>query len=126
MRWNRYTKIAVLFLLISSHAILAQTETKPQETSKIETKLEGMLGFSAGKNAIAINVGGPSLKYKFSKTFKLGIGAFPSLLLLHKKVAPRLAFSPVVEYKKWLFLTPYYGYDANNDMIWTFGLGYKF
>lgn len=85
-----------------------------------------MIGLSAGDAIVALNVGGPSLKYKFAKDFKIGIGAFPSLILMDDKVYPRLAFSPIIEHKHWLFITPYYGYDTNDRMLWTSGLGYKF
>jgi hypothetical protein len=66
------------------------------------------------------------LKYKISNNYKIGIGAFPSLILIENKVLPRLAFSPIIEQKKWLFIAPYYGYDSKDNMLWTFGVGYKF
>jgi hypothetical protein len=32
----------------------------------------------------------------------------------------------LIEYKKWMLIAPYYGYDSNNKMLWTFGIGYRF
>lgn len=92
----------------------------------VEAGFDGMLGLSYGTDTMALNVGGPSLKYKFNKNFKVGIGAFPSLIHMDDKVQPRLAFSPIVEYKRWMLITPYYGYNSEDKMIWTFGVGYKF
>jgi len=124
--------IPMLFL---STFIFAQNQNSTPENpvSTIETKsekqinlsLEGMIGISVGDGIIGINVGGPSLKLKI-KDFKIGVGAFPSLIIIDDKAAPRLAVSPIVEYKKWMLITPYYGYDSKDKMLWTFGIGYKF
>ena len=124
--------IPMLFL---STFIFAQNQNSTPENpvSTIETKsekqinlsLEGMIGISVGNGIIGINVGGPSLKLKI-KDFKIGVGAFPSLIIIDDKAAPRLAVSPIVEYKKWMLITPYYGYDSKDKMLWTFGIGYKF
>lgn len=92
----------------------------------MEAGFEGMIGLSASDRILALNVGGPSLKYKLSASYKIGIGAFPSLILFEDKVLPRLAFSPIIEHKKWLLIVPYYGYDTKDRMLWTVGLGYKF
>lgn len=120
--------IAMLFLNASAFA-QNQNETTSQAPTETKTQidftLEGMIGISAGDGIIGINVGGPSLKFKM-KNFKLGVGAFPSLIIMDKKAMPRLAVSPILEYKKWLLITPYYGYDSKDKMIWTFGIGYKF
>lgn len=106
----------------------AQTapETLAMETkSKVEWSLDGMLGISYGNETLGINVGGPSLKFRFNK-FKIGVGAFPSLIVVAKKAMPRLAVSPIIEYKKIMLIAPYYGYDSKEEQIWTFGLGYRF
>ena len=101
------------------------TSVSLENKAKIDFTLEGMIGVSFGDGIIGINVGGPSLKLK-AKDFKIGVGAFPSLVIMHDKAAPRLAVSPIVEYKKWMLITPYYGYDSKDTMLWTFGIGYKF
>lgn len=114
-------------LLLCAGASFAQTEAAPQpEKAAIEMKFEGILAMSYGSKAFGINVGGPSLKYKFTPDFKVGVGAFPSLLMIDDKAAPRLAVSPIIEYKRWMLITPYYGYDSKNKQIWTFGIGYRF
>ena len=118
--------ILVLICLIMPSNNFAQTQEPPKPASKMEAGFEGMLGLSASDRILALNVGGPSCKYRFSNTFKIGIGAFPSLILFEDKVLPRLAFSPIIEHKKWLFIVPYYGYDKQDKMLWTVGLGYKF
>lgn len=93
---------------------------------KFEAGFDGLLAVSYGSKALGINVGGPSLKYKFTKDFKVGVGAFPSLFIADDKAVPRLAVSPIIEYKLFIFITPYYGYDSKNKQIWTFGVGYRF
>jgi hypothetical protein len=98
----------------------------PAAEKKFEAGFDGMIGTSYGTKTLGINVGGPSLKYRFTPKFKIGAGAFPSLIILDGKALPRLAVSPIVEYTNWMFITPYYGFDAKNKAIWTFGIGYKF
>ena len=98
----------------------------PAPEKKFEAGFDGMLGLSYGTKTFGINVGGPSLKYKFSKKFKIGAGAVPSLIIQDSKAFPRLAVSPIIEYTNWMFITPYYGFNAKNKAIWTFGIGYKF
>lgn len=127
---HTFIKTTLLFaIVLFTNALFSQTipeskqETKPED--KIDFAMEGMIGLSFGNNIVGINVGGPSLKVKLQKC-KIGVGAFPSLIILDKKAMPRLAVSPIIEYKKWMLITPYYGYDAKDKMIWTFGLGYKF
>lgn len=118
--------ILLLFLTSFSTACLSQTNEAPKPDKKIEAGFDGMIGLSFNDKTIGINVGGPSLKYKCSDTFKLGVGAFPSLIILDDKAYPRLGVSPIIEYKRWMFITPYYGYDTDDKMIWTYGIGYKF
>ncbi|WP_329806623.1 hypothetical protein [Flavobacterium facile] len=118
-------KVMFLVLLFSVVSI-AQTEEKVKSENKIEAGFEGILGLSYNERIVALHVGGPSFKYKLSSNFKIGMGAFPSLIMLDDKVMPRLGFSPIIEYKKWNFIAPYYGFDSKNSQLWSFGLGYKF
>jgi len=123
-------KALLLSAVLFSCAVISQTPNEPKaqpkaENATVDFALEGMIGVAVGNNAVGINVGGPSLKIRL-KNYKIGVGAFPSLLILKGEAVPRLAVSPIVEYRKWMFITPYYGYDAEKKMIWTFGLGYKF
>lgn len=123
-------KALLLSAVLFSCAVISQTQNEPKaevkaEKTTVDFALEGMIGVVVGNNAVGINVGGPSLKLRL-KNYKIGVGAFPSLLILKGEAVPRLAVSPIVEYRKWMLITPYYGYDAEKKMIWTFGLGYKF
>lgn len=124
----KITLAAALFVVISSYgqdAAVADTPA-PAIAKNIEAGFDGLLAVTYGSNALGVNVGGPSLKYKFTKKFKVGVGAFPSLFIADDKAVPRLAVSPIIEYNRWMFITPYYGYDSKNKQIWTFGIGYKF
>ena len=119
------------FMVMQGGLLMAQNnEQQPVQATeppkKIEAGFDGLLAVSYGSDAFGINVGGPSLKYKFTKNFKVGVGAFPSLFIADDKAVPRLAVSPIIEYRKFMVITPYYGYDSKNKQIWTFGLGYKF
>lgn len=121
-----YNKIALGFFLLFSTLGFSQNEPAVKPEKKIEAGFEGMVAVSFNSKAIGINVGGPSLKFKCSKNFKIGVGAFPSLLIMDKKAVPKLGVSPIIEYKHWMIIAPYYGYDTKNKLIWTYGLGYKF
>lgn len=120
-----FTKVITLTLLQFSLAGFAQeatridttTATENIKTKNVEAGFDGMLAVSYGTKALGLNVGGPSLKYKFTKSFKVGVGAFPSLLIMDDKAQPRLALSPIVEYKNWMLITPYYGYNNKDRQI---------
>jgi len=121
--------IGLLHIVVTGFAqdtATATATTEKKTVKNIEAGFDGMLAASYGSGAFGINVGGPSLKYKFTKSFKVGVGAFPSLLIMDDKAQPRLAVSPIIEYKNFMLITPYYGYNSKNKQIWTFGLGYKF
>jgi hypothetical protein len=122
-------KITLLACLLTIGAYAQETAAATDQhkgVKNVEAGFDGLLAVSYGSETLGINVGGPSLKYKFTKKFKVGVGAFPSLFIADDKAVPRLAVSPIVEYNRWMFITPYYGYDAKNKQIWTFGIGYKF
>jgi len=131
---KNYKTAVIAALLLSTAAGFAQNTvsndidvaSEKKSIKNVEAGFDGMLAVSYGSKAFGINVGGPSLKYRFTKHFKLGVGAFPSLLIMDKKAQPRLAVSPIVEYRNWMLITPYYGYNSKDKMIWTFGVGYKF
>lgn len=126
---KHFAYIAACLLAAAAQDIYAQDKPETsvkQEDKKVEAGFDGMLAVSYGSQTLGINVGGPSLKYKFTKNFKVGVGAFPSLILVDDRAYPKLAVSPIVEYKHWMAITPYYGYNAKDEPIWTFGIGYKF
>ena len=116
--------LMLLFAALTPIFALAQTETTAQ-TKKVEWGIDGMLAVSYGSKTLGINVGGPSFKLRLN-TFKIGVGAFPSLVIIDKKAMPKLAVSPIIEYKNIMLITPYYGYDSRDRQIWTFGAGYRF
>lgn len=118
-------KFILLLLCATANPLFAQTETPTKEKKQVELGLDGMIGVSYGSETLGINVGGPSLKFRINK-FKIGVGAFPSLIVVDDKATPRLAVSPIVEYRNVMLITPYYGYDSKDEQIWTFGLGYRF
>jgi len=122
---SRFKTIALLVAVLVSAAAFAQTDKESKPKKQIDFGIEGMIGLSCGSQTLGINVGGPSLKFKINK-FKIGVGCFPSLIIVDDKAFPKLAVSPIVEYKNVMLITPYYGYDAKDKAIWTFGLGYKF
>jgi len=120
-------KLLVVPILIGySLSMVGQEKPEVTQEKHFEAGFEGMIGLSYGSKTVGINVGGPSLKFKVTPNFKIGVGAFPSLIILDKKAYPRLAVSPIIEYKKWMLIAPYYGYDTKDKIIWTLGLGYKF
>lgn len=121
-----YVTALAALMWLSSMDVTAQEKPASKLPESFEAGFEGILGLSYGSNTLGINVGGPSLKFKVSPKFKIGVGAFPSLIIADKKAYPRLAVSPIIEYKKIMLITPYYGYSADDEQIWTFGLGYKF
>lgn len=116
----------LLYGNVTAQEITATTATPPIAEKKFEAGFDGMIAVSYGTETLGINVGGPSLKYKFTKKFKVGVGAFPSLIIVDSKATPKLAVSPIIEYANCMFITPYYGFNANDKAIWTFGVGYKF
>lgn len=123
-------KITFLLLLCAMACSPAFAQTAPEtpktpDKKQVEFGLDGMLGISYGSETLGINVGGPSLKFRVNK-FKIGVGAFPSLIVVDEKAMPRLAVSPIIEYKNVMLIAPYYGYDSDDVQIWTFGLGYWF
>lgn len=118
--------VLLLYGNVSAQEVTPAPTTLPVAEKKFEAGFDGMIAVSYGTETLGINVGGPSLKYKFTKNFKVGVGAFPSLIIVDSKAAPRLAVSPIIEYTNWMFITPYYGFNADDKAIWTFGIGYKF
>lgn len=119
-------KLLFIVVILSSFGAFCQNKTEPTSAKSFDVGLEGMIGFSFNDKTIGVNVGGPSFKLRCSKNFKIGVGALPSLIILDKKAYPRLGVSPLIEYKKWVFIAPYYGYDTSDKMIWTVGLAYRF
>lgn len=60
-------------------------EQKGEENLKWDIGLEGMLGFAAGNDFYAFNVGGPSLMLRLDEDCKVGVGALPSFYIKEVK-----------------------------------------
>jgi hypothetical protein len=112
------------FLLMGMmlHAQKADTARR----SNLRLELEGMAGVSFGNNTVAFNVGGPNLKLKVGPDLAIGLGAFPSLLIVHGKAEPKLGAGPRVDYRHFVLFVPGFYHTKTSEWIWTFGLGYKF
>ncbi len=73
-----------------------------------------------------MNVGGPNLKLRVGHMLSLGVGAFPSLLIVDSKAEPKLGLSPRLDYGKLLSSAPAYHRASDHSWLWTYGFGYKF
>lgn len=121
------SKVLILsgFVLLSGGIARCQ-DTTSAKTPQWELGFEGMIGTSVGENFIAFNVGGPAFQLVLTKDFKIGVGAFPSFYVLNGKTGARLGVSPRIDYKKLVFIAPFYHRDSADEWIWSVGLGYKF
>lgn len=124
MRVSKF--LTLLFFVIISFTARSQHHDSAKSKSKFDVGLEGMIGFSVGKNFYSMNVGGPSLFLVLNKDWKIGMGAFPSLYLLEGKLGARLGVSPRVEYKNLVIFAPFFYREKTEQWIWSVGLGYKF
>lgn len=61
-------------LSINAQEVAPVATVTPEK--KIEAGFDGMLAMSYGSDTFGINVGGPSLKYKFTKSLKGEWGHF--------------------------------------------------
>jgi hypothetical protein len=114
-----------IFLLLTL-TLNAQDTAPISQSSKWDLGLEGMLGFSVGKDFYSVNVGGPSLLLALNKDLKIGIGALPSLYLFEGKLGARLGVSPRIDYKNLVFIAPFFHRDIADQWIGSVGVGYKF
>jgi hypothetical protein len=124
MKTSRF--VLLLFFICISFTVKSQEHHTVKSSSRLDVGLEGMIGFSVGKNFYSMNVGGPSLFLVLNKDWKIGMGAFPSLYLLEGKLGARLGVSPKVEYKNLIFFAPFFYREKTEKWIWSVGLGYKF
>jgi hypothetical protein len=116
---------ALFFTLLLSMAGLSQEKMNNNE-NKVQFNLEGMIGASFGKNFYTINLGGPTLMLGVSKNLKLGIGAVPSLYSEEGKFGTRLGYTPRVDYKNLVFMTPFFPVQPFGKWVGSVGIGYKF
>lgn len=97
-----------------------------KKNQDFQVGLEGMIGLSAGRDFLAVNVGGPALFLVLTEDLKVGVGALPSLYSLEGKLGARLGVSPRIDYKNLVFIAPFYHRDTADEWIFSVGLGYKF
>lgn len=118
--------VCILALLFISVIAKGQEKVQTENSSRWDIGIEGMLGFSMGRNFYAFNIGGPGLFLVLNQNLKVGIGAFPSFYLLEGKTGARLGVSPRVDYKNLVLIAPFYHKDSTGEWIWSVGFGYKF
>ncbi|WMJ73822.1 hypothetical protein RCC89_11715 [Cytophagaceae bacterium ABcell3] len=116
--------IVIALCFLGSSAFGQRQDTT--QVKRASVSLEGMIGFSVGNDFYSLNVGGPSLFLNLNKDWKIGVGALPSLYLLEGQLGARLAVSPRVDYKNFVFIVPFFHRDLTNEWIWSVGFGYKF
>lgn len=104
----------------------SQTVTSSEEKKDFAISLEGMLGFSFGKDFYSMNVGGPALFLNLNPDLRVGLGAFPSLYLLNGNLGARLGVSPRIDYKNLVFFAPFFHKESSDTWVGSVGFGYKF
>jgi hypothetical protein len=114
----------IVFFLIFQSIAFAQTEPKTQ------FNIEGQIAITTNGQGIFYNMGGPNVKFNFSKV-SLAINMMPSLRFqndpVKSVVTPMLGFGPQLYFlknKKFLLSFPAYYNTSNNQWIFTAGVGY--
>lgn len=122
-------KLLLLFFCLLSVAVYAQDSKK----STYKFGLEGTVAVTSDldKGNLYFNVGSASFLFKLPSNFKLGVAAFPSLMVpIDRKaiIEPKLGFGPKLEYKQYSLICPFYFFSTPTRKYWNFsvGLGYKF
>ena len=115
-----------LTFLISTFSYAQEQGNKDAKSPKWDIGLEGMIGFAAGKEFYAFNVGGPSLLLRLNQDWKVGVGALPSFYIKEGKTGAKLGVSPRIDYKNIVLIAPFFHFDNPDSWTWSVGLGYKF
>ena len=115
--------IVVLGLISSSYLY-------SQEELKTSLNIEGQFAISTDGKGVFVNMGGPNIKFSFSK-FNVALNMFPSLRFQEDKVksfvTPMLGFGPQIYFlkdKRVLLAFPTYYNTAANKWTFTAGIGY--
>jgi uncharacterized membrane protein YfcA len=120
-------KSSILLIIVILLSFIGNgQENIKKKGSSMKMSMEGMIGFSVGKDFYSINVGGPALFLNVNKDLKVGLGALPSLYSSNGKFGPRLAMSPRVDYKNLVFMAPFFPGSSFGTWMGSIGLGYKF
>jgi len=120
------TAIACLFFMVVASGGYGQSAGKDENRLGWEVGLEGMLGFAAGNDFYAFNVGGPSLLLQVHRHWKVGVGALPSFYVKEGKSGAKLGVSPRIDFKNLVLIVPFFHFDQSDTWVWSVGLGYKF
>ena len=101
-----------------------------QDEQKASFNIEGQLAVTTDGTGVFVNMGGPNLKFNFSK-FSLAINMMPSLRFQEDKVksfvTPMLGGGPQLYFlKDKRFVLSFPAYYNTNTNKWTFtaGVGY--
>ena len=100
------------------------------EQPKTQFNLEGQIALATDGKGVFVNMGGPSIKFNFSK-FSMAINMMPSLRFQEDKVksfvTPMLGFGPQFYFlkdKRFLLSFPAYYNTGTNQWTFTGGFGY--
>jgi len=114
----------ILIVLITLSDLLAQTEKKTQ------FGIEGQIAATTNGEGLFINIGGPALKFVFSK-FAVSVNMVPSLRIQEEK--PKSMITPLLgvgiqiyllKNKRFVVCLPAYYYSSKNIWTLTAGVGY--
>lgn len=119
-------KLLFVWLLISPLYGHSQERNDDKAGLEWDIALEGMLGFAAGNDFYAFNVGGPTLMLALNKDLKIGVGALPSFYIKEGKTGAKLGVSPRVDYRNFVLIAPFFHFDNPDKWVWSVGMGYKF
>jgi hypothetical protein len=117
-----------IFLIITF--LLVNRNTFSQEEAKTSLNIEGQVAISTDGKGVFVNMGGPNIKFSFSK-FNVALNMFPSLRFQEDKVksfvTPMLGFGPQIYFlkdKRVLLAFPTYYNTTTNKWTFTAGIGY--
>ncbi len=116
--------------ILISLTILFNCPIFGQNEQRTQLNIEGQAAITTDGKGVFFNMGGPSLKFNFSK-FNVAINMMPSLRFQEDKVksfvTPMLGFGPQIYFlkdKRFLVSFPAYYNTGNNQWTFTAGLGY--
>jgi hypothetical protein len=117
-----------IYLLILS--LIMNCLVFSQDEPKASLNIEGQVAISTDGKGVFVNMGGPNIKFNFSK-FIFAINMMPSLRFQQDKVksfvTPILGFGPqlyLLKDKRFVLSFPSYYNAYTNKWIFTAGVGY--
>ena len=117
--------IITALLIVACSGIFAQTEK--QTTCR---NIEGQFAMTTNAKALFINLGGPALRFNFSK-FSIGVTMFPTIKFEDKSskllVTPLLGVGPqlcFLKNKRYILEFPSYYTASKNSWTVSAGFGY--